>query len=267
MRLARNVQMLMQEYGRFDGLDSPGVSVIIPARNEAALIAGAIDSVLGQGYNGMLDVLVVDDGSSDETAAKAKGYENRGVRVLQNKGSGVAAARNYGAENATGDVLVWMDADSRMEPGLLDEVAGRVRSGYVGGTARTTPDTGGLGESVIYGASNAIAKVSSMASNVFDVELNPLSEGGFMFCARPAVDAIAARYGSLFPNGTSEDRAFVYSMFEIGPVARLSGSGIVTSSRRTLNNGFIGTIKDKLERIATPVGIPHDGYEAVRMAA
>jgi glycosyltransferase involved in cell wall biosynthesis len=279
MRFARNaVQRLMGEYGRFDGLCtnspsvSPSISVIIPAYNEAGdgYMSRAIESVLGEGrrgYKGGVEVLVVDDGSTDRTAEIAKGYEGRGVRVLQTKNMGIAHARNYGACNATGGVIVFMDADSRMEPGLLGEVAGRVRKGYVGGTARTTPDTNGPGEGVIYSASNAIAAVSNALSNLFYVELNPVSEGGFIFCTRAAFEKIKARYGDAFPDGTSEDRAFVYRLFEEGLVARLADTGIVTSSRRTLKNGFAGTVLDKLERYRKPVGVPFSGYEAVRKAA
>jgi glycosyltransferase involved in cell wall biosynthesis len=84
-------------------------SVIIPAYNSAATLARAIDSVRVQTYPAH-EIIVIDDGSTDTTAAVARGY-GEAVYLLQQANAGVAAARNAGARAATGDWLAFLDAD------------------------------------------------------------------------------------------------------------------------------------------------------------
>jgi len=267
MRLARNaVKMLMKDNWCLGNSDNPNVSVVISAYNEEGYIGRAIDSVLAQGYKAS-GITVVDDGSTDRTYEIASGYADDGVRVLRTENLGISHARNYGAENANGDIVVWMDADSCMEEGLLQKVVSRARSGYVGGTARTRPDTNGSTESFIYKAANTVAKTTGVVANFIDGNINRLTEGGFMYCRRDAIDGIREKYGELFPEGTSEDRAFAYRMAEEGPTSRITDTGIVTSSRRVRKNGLVGSVADQLQRSFTPAGIPHDGYEVIREAA
>ena len=97
------------------------VSVIIPARNEGATIRGTLDAVLAQEAPGAtLEVILVDDGSTDDTVARAR---EAGVRVLElgreRGGGNPAAARNRGAAVAVGDPLVFLDADCTVRPGWL----------------------------------------------------------------------------------------------------------------------------------------------------
>ena len=92
-------------------------SVIIPAYNSAATLARAIDSVRVQTYPAH-EIIVVDDGSIDTTAAVARGYGNT-VRLFQQANAGVAAARNAGARVATGDWFGFLDADDWYTPDRL----------------------------------------------------------------------------------------------------------------------------------------------------
>jgi glycosyltransferase involved in cell wall biosynthesis len=89
------------------------VSVIIPARNEARTIAGLIRSVQEQAPPGWaVEVVLVDDGSTDDTVAVARGAGARVLELGQRPGGGnPAVARNRGALTATGDPLVFLDAD------------------------------------------------------------------------------------------------------------------------------------------------------------
>ncbi|MBK5936112.1 MULTISPECIES: glycosyltransferase family 2 protein [Halorhodospira] len=97
----------------------PRVSVVMPARNCSPFIAEAIDSVLSQEEDS-LEVLVVDDGSTDETAAIAASY-GEPVRVLHTSkpGSGAAAARNVGLRAAAGECIAFLDGDDVWLPGKL----------------------------------------------------------------------------------------------------------------------------------------------------
>ena len=95
---------------------APLVSVILPARNAAATIERALNSVLQQDYR-PLEVIVVDDDSSDDTAARIDAWGAMPVTVLSTPGSqGPAAARNLGADAATGKYLAFLDADDEWLP-------------------------------------------------------------------------------------------------------------------------------------------------------
>jgi glycosyltransferase involved in cell wall biosynthesis len=90
------------------------VSVIIPAFNDARYIAQAIESVLAQSH-AEIDLIVVDDGSTDDTGNIARGY-GTAVRLLRQENSGVAAARNRGVAAARGDYVAFLDADDYWHP-------------------------------------------------------------------------------------------------------------------------------------------------------
>lgn len=86
------------------------VGVVIPARNAADYIGEAIESVLSQG-DLVTELVVVDDGSEDETPAAAARLGNGRVRVLHQEQLGPAAARNHGARSLSTDLLAFLDAD------------------------------------------------------------------------------------------------------------------------------------------------------------
>ena len=97
------------------------VSVVIPARNEARAIAAVIHAVQAQSHAGVaLEIIVVDDGSDDDTAAVAR---LAGALVLEleqwTDGGNPARARNCGAAMATGDPIIFLDADCTPTIGWL----------------------------------------------------------------------------------------------------------------------------------------------------
>lgn len=91
------------------------VSAIIPVFNGAATLRQALDSVLNQTESHGLELIVVDDGSTDTTAAIIKSYGDR-VRAIRQSNAGPAAARNTGARSARGEYLAFLDADDRWLP-------------------------------------------------------------------------------------------------------------------------------------------------------
>jgi len=95
----------------------PSVSVVIPAYNAERFLADAIESVLAQ-VSDALEVIVVDDGSSDGTATVARSF-GEPVHVLQQSNQGVGLARNTGVNTATGELLAFLDADDAWTPGSL----------------------------------------------------------------------------------------------------------------------------------------------------
>lgn len=93
------------------------VSGIIPSYNGARFLSEAIESVLAQTYR-EFEIIVVDDGSTDNSGEIARGYP--GVRVISQENQGVAAARNTGLHESRGDFLVFLDADDRLLPNALE---------------------------------------------------------------------------------------------------------------------------------------------------
>ncbi len=91
------------------------VSCILPVFNGRPFLAEAIHSILQQ--EGPLDIVVIDDGSTDGSAELAARYP--GVRVLRQVNAGLAAARNAGLAAARGDLLAFLDADDLWLPGKI----------------------------------------------------------------------------------------------------------------------------------------------------
>lgn len=97
---------------------SSGISVVIPAYNCEAFLANAIDSILAQSL-APDEIIVVDDGSSDRTAAVASCYEDT-VRLISQCNQGEAAARNCGVVAASGALVAFLDADDVAHPHRLE---------------------------------------------------------------------------------------------------------------------------------------------------
>lgn len=95
------------------------VSVIIPVYNASNYVAKAINSVLAQGYNNY-EIIVVDDGSTDETREVLNGYEDR-IRYVYQNNAGPAKARNTGIKQARGDYITFLDADDLWLPDKLEK--------------------------------------------------------------------------------------------------------------------------------------------------
>jgi glycosyltransferase involved in cell wall biosynthesis len=111
------------------------ISVIIPAYNSAAYIEAALQSALEQTYPPS-EIIVIDDGSADDTAAKAGSYP---VRVLRQRNGGPAAARNAGIREATGEWIAFLDADDSWIPEKLERQVGHLGDpalGIVSSSAR-----------------------------------------------------------------------------------------------------------------------------------
>lgn len=96
-------------------------SVVIPLYNKEREIAAALDSALSQRLR-PLEVIVIDDGSTDKGPDIVRGYDSPLVRLITQPNGGVAAARNRGAEEAKGDYLAFLDADDIWRPGYLEKI-------------------------------------------------------------------------------------------------------------------------------------------------
>jgi glycosyltransferase involved in cell wall biosynthesis len=117
----------------------PAISIIVPAYNEAVLLGATLDAL--NAARGTLDdgseIIVVDDASTDATARIAA---ERGARVVPVDLRHIAAARNAGAREARGELLVFVDADTIVPPAALRAAVAAYNGGAVGGGARVTAD-------------------------------------------------------------------------------------------------------------------------------
>jgi len=130
-------------------MKGPLVSVIVPCYNAARFVPEAVASVRRQQYQ-PLEILVVDDGSTDDTAGAAARLGGE-VRYFRKENGGVATARNLGLREARGEIIAFLDADDEWPDGKLgvqlarldadadlDVVTGRIR--YIALPGAETPD-------------------------------------------------------------------------------------------------------------------------------
>lgn len=98
----------------------PLVSVIVPVYNVRPYIAEALDSLVAQTY-GRLEILLVDDGSTDGSGEDCDRYASRDARfrVIHQENRGLSAARNTGLDRMTGDIVAFMDPDDAFHPDMV----------------------------------------------------------------------------------------------------------------------------------------------------
>lgn len=104
------------------------ISVIIPVYNSAPYLAQCLDSVLLQTYHD-LEIICIDDGSTDASADILKEYAQKDPRILvvHQANSGVSVARNAGLDRASGEFIAFVDSDDEMEPDLYEVLVSLIR--------------------------------------------------------------------------------------------------------------------------------------------
>jgi len=116
---------------------APPVTVVVPAYNEAKVIVHTVTSLLAQSYPGDLNVVVVDDGSPDETFAVASAafVGHPQVSVYSKPNGGKASALTFGIARASADIVVCLDADTQFEPQTVAELVAPLADPRVGAVA------------------------------------------------------------------------------------------------------------------------------------
>ncbi|MEJ1971710.1 MAG: glycosyltransferase family A protein [Lacunisphaera sp.] len=97
---------------------SPLVSIIIPCFNAARWLPATLESALAQTYAAR-EIIVIDDGSTDNSRTVAESYADRGVRVVTQTNAGQGAACNHGLRLARGEYVKFFDADDLLSPDML----------------------------------------------------------------------------------------------------------------------------------------------------
>ena len=128
------------------------ISVVIPAHNEEKYLPKTLAALQRQNY-GWFEVIVVANGCTDRTREVARGYCHRLI-VLSQRSLGVA--RNLGARMARGDILLFLDADTLLDPSALKTIAENFTQRDAAGTVAGRPDEQRAAYRLIYGVKNSI---------------------------------------------------------------------------------------------------------------
>ena len=104
------------------------ISVVLPVFNRAPYVGEAIESVLGQ-TRPPDELIVVDDGSTDDTAAVVERWARPSLRIVRQENRGIGGARNSGLREVTGDLVAFIDSDDLWERDKLERQAAAMRDG------------------------------------------------------------------------------------------------------------------------------------------
>jgi len=107
-------------------MNAPLVSILIPAYNSEEWITQTIRSAMAQTWP-RKEIIVVDDGSKDQTAAMAQRFASKEVTVVSTQNQGSAAARNHALQLSQGDYIQWLDADDLLSPGKIESQLAALR--------------------------------------------------------------------------------------------------------------------------------------------
>src|SRR5687768_3663247 len=127
------------------------ISVIIPARNEEEFLPATVQALKQQSFRNF-EIIVIANGCTDRTADVARELECRVFELPR----GLGAARNLGGREAAGQILVFLDADTLLEPEALRKIAVGFRRSHSCGTLWGEPDSRRFSHKLIYSVKNLI---------------------------------------------------------------------------------------------------------------
>ncbi len=189
--------------------DSTGITVIVPVYNQAGELTQCL-TALRRGAGPDPDIIVVDDASTDDSPGAA---DRMGARVLRlSKNSGPAAARNYGALHARGDILFFVDADVVVAPGAREHVrrvlAERPDVDAVFGSYDAHPQAGGV-----------VSQYRNLLHHFVHQHGNPEASTFWAGCGavrRAAFDKAGGFDAARFPRSSIEDIELGYRLRQAG---------------------------------------------------
>lgn len=207
---------------------SATISIVLPAKNEAQNIAELLLKL--KALNVEAEILVINDGSTDDTAAIA---QDLGVRVITHPYSlGNGAAVKTGARNATGSILVFMDADGQHDPDDIPALLEKLHTGYDMVVGARHPSSQ---SSVVRRLGNWI--YNHLASYMTQVKIEDLTSGFRVVRADKF-----RKFLYLLPNGfsypTTSTMAFFRSGFHVGYIPIHAGTRKGQSHIHVLKDGY-----------------------------
>ena len=192
------------------------ISFIVPAYNEELELPRSLAAIRAAAEDAKekYEIIVVDDGSTDATADIAR---QSGVRLVQIQRRQIAAARNAGAQIARGQILFFVDADTRISSSHVVDAIAALNAGYSGGSARVITD-------------GVIPLWARLCVRVFCTVYfaNNLGAGAFLFATRKNFDAIGGFDEKLF---IGEEIYFSLALRKLGRF-KILRAPILTSGRK-----------------------------------
>jgi glycosyltransferase involved in cell wall biosynthesis len=207
------------------------LSFIVPAYNEELELPATIAAIHNSAKNREYEIVVVDDASTDATARVA---QDAGAEVVSINRRQIAAARNAGVRHAHGDILFFVDADTRINEKHVAGAIAALDEGYSGGGARI----------VVEGATPLWALVFTKAFCALYFALN-LGAGAFLFTMRKNFEAIGGFDEKLF---IGEEIYFSIALRRLGRF-RILREPVVTSGRKLRMYSAREILRDSLSVI------------------
>ncbi|HET9887584.1 MAG TPA: glycosyltransferase family 2 protein [bacterium] len=156
----------------------PKISVIVAAHNEEATIVRKIANTLELDYpSALLEIIVASDGSTDRTVPMARGFSDRGVRVLALPRSGKIPALNEAVASASGEILLFTDANTHLAPSALRKLVRNFADPSVGGVCGNQivslagdEDSTARGESLYWGYDKKLKALESATGSIVSAD-------------------------------------------------------------------------------------------------
>ena len=213
-------------------MTATGISFVVPVHNGERWLSGALEAILAQSDGRAVEVIAVDDGSTDGSSAILRQFESRGaVRVLRTKGVGAAAAMNAGIREAAHPIICLVDQDVVLKPGWLEAVLAPFEDPAVGAVQ---------GRFVVDPDAPAVARVAAM-----DVEQRYAAMGAgatsHVCTGNSAYRADALRDAGLFDEsfGYGYDNDMSYRLMHAGHTLRYCPSAHSIHRWRDTLRGYL----------------------------
>jgi glycosyltransferase involved in cell wall biosynthesis len=206
---------------RPSGTPPARVSVVIPVRNGAGVIARQLDALAAQAYDGDWEVVIADNGSSDGTAEVARRWADRlpGLRVADaGARPGVGPARNVGTRAATGDAVLFCDADDECDPHWVASMARALADHPIVGGPCSVEDPDGT----VHPAPTALHLTFGVV---------PFPIGGNFGVWVDVFDHVGG-FDEDHPQAKAEDAEFCIRAWELGYVAGFAPGALMVKARR-----------------------------------
>ncbi len=106
---------------------NPLVSIVVPCYNSAKTLKTTLGTILAQSYSD-IEVIVVSDGSTDDTVKIAKAIKDPRIKVIEKENGGVSTSRNAGIDAAKGEFIMFIDSDDRIDETMVEKMLNRIIS-------------------------------------------------------------------------------------------------------------------------------------------
>ncbi len=184
------------------------ISVVIPAYNCEKTISQTLQGALNQDYQGAVEIVVVDDGSTDRTAAMVKAHKS--IRYVYQKNAGPAAARNRGFYESKGEIVFFTDADCAPENNWMSKALSHFDDSSVGVVS---------GSYGIANENNILARAihkEIIFRHKCHMPVFPKSFGSYNFCIRRDAFEKAKGFNESYPFASGEDNDLSYKILKLG---------------------------------------------------